>query len=1034
MATFAGDRDAGGEKHSPTVRSAHADPGSPPGDRPDTDQEGLRGPQQLGQANPLVEGLMPGFDGADPAVQGLVDAQRGQQTDADELLLRADLGILVVDEKLRIRRVAGTLHGLFPIIATDIGRPLNDLASRGAPASLFADLRRVIETGEPMELRAHTRDDRHLLLGLRAVRSEQGITGGVISLRNIDELGRTLAGNQRVEQLLQQTLDSLPESVAVLGPDGSILRVNQSWQTLVAHNKANLSGVLPGSNLLAACEAQPSRDAGVIAQGLRALLAGKQALLTHEYSCPLPLGIHSYRVTALRLFHQDQLSAVVLHEDITKQVLAKTELAKTEQLLAQAGEAIIATDVEEQIQSWNEAATRLLGYVSGEVLGQRADMLLPHGDLSGRLISLRHLAQSRRSEQYDRLLRKKDGYPIAVSITIAPLFCSDGALVGVSLIVRPREKASRERAVRTFLAKMTHDLHTPLNTIVGLSDVLLDSTLSTEQRRSMATIHHSAQVLLGMLGDVLSYARLETTGLILQPRPFSLRTLLAELGNLVFYRAHLKGVDVLMRVQPEVPEEVIGDETRIHQLVMNLMSNALKFTSRGYLLASLEALDLTTTDVQLQLLVEDTGTGIAPEHQDRLFLPFSQIGEARGGMGLGLSICRQIVDAMQGTIEVESQVGHGARFRVIFRLPVQSMASMPRPRLPSDLPLLVIDPRVLRRNFIVSTLQAAGAMVTVMSTVDEARRKVDLSSFSAILLPAQEPLPDYGGRQLMLAASAEDLPSGVYHIQLPLMCFSLVDRINQALRADLVVPGGPSGPVPLSLLLVDDNPVGLKMLSLLAESLGHVVETATDGGHALDILSRKAFDGVLLDLQMPVVDGFAVARQLRQRDRESGQRTAIIAVTASASPVERAECLAVGMDAFLTKPARKGDLELTLLSVLGADRLRGGWAMPALLSLREAGMSVEQIQALFEELAGKADEVRDALPTLIETRNQEALAHKLRSLRNTLRELGGDTLCTLCDDIIETPWADVDRPGNALLLLLGNLLQGRVTQGGNETG
>ncbi|MEN6602492.1 MAG: response regulator, partial [Bryobacteraceae bacterium] len=508
-----------------------------------------------------------------------------------------------------------------------------------------------------------------------------------------------------------------------------------------------------------------------------------------------------------------------------------------------------------------------------------------------------------------------------------------------------------------FLANMSHELRTPLNGVIGMTDIALETALTDEQREYLSTVSSAARSLLSVLNDILDFSKIEAGRMDLERLDFNLHEELARAVKPFSGVAGAKGLELVFSAAPEVPESLAGDPDRLRQILSNLLSNAVKFTASGEVAVTVDCFESNGNDCILGFTVADTGIGVAREKQDFIFDAFRQADGSTtrkyGGTGLGLAICYRLVAMMGGRIWVESELGQGSRFHFTARFGIGKgvHASVDAARL-EGLSVLIVDDNATNRRILSGyarrwgmRAEEAGSGEAALEDITRAKRAG--APFPLVLVDAL--MPGMDGYQLaeriatsdgceetvVLMLSSSDLTcsaerrraSRIEHCLLkPIDRESLYEAITRALGlANYRNTGEPAARMPdrpdregasLSVLLVEDNAVNRTVGVRFIERLGYRATAVEDGLEAIAAFERAKFDLVLMDVQMPGMDGFEATRAIREREAPAGVHTPIIAMTAHALKGDREKCLAQGMDGYVAKPVTRLELDREIRAVM----------------------------------------------------------------------------------------------------------------------
>jgi PAS domain S-box-containing protein len=642
---------------------------------------------------------------------------------------------------------------------------------------------------------------------------------------------------------------------------------------------------------------------------------------------------------------------------------------------------IVLEDLSGDVMDLNAAAEQAYGWTKEELVGKPIKRIVPEDRRDQADQLLHECLEGGSVRNVEGLRISRDGTVYDVLITLSLLRDENEELIGIASIAKDITSLQQARAAADtanqaksdFLANMSHEIRTPMNGIIGMTELALDTDLDPEQRDYLETVKSSAESLLTLINDILDFSKIEAGKLEIEPIDFELRDALADMLSTLASRAHHKGLELAYHVPPEIQDALIGDVHRLQQIIVNLVGNAIKFTPQGEIVVSIKQSKCTGQEIELQFSVQDTGVGIPAEKLEAIFKPFEQadVSTTReyGGTGLGLAISVQLVELMGGRIWAESVEGQGSTFHFTIRLGAgaarATSKARPSPELLEGLPVLIVDDNQTNRRILEEIFRnwrmsphAVPSGADAMAALESAAKAAQ--PFRLVISDVN--MPEMDGFQLFehIHRQNADVPvilmtSGARtgdvarcrelgvaaHLTKPAKQSLLMNTIatvvagpgsdgspirqqqdepKQTEQRQATPPAGEAeSPRALRLLLAEDNQVNQKFAVRAIEKAGHSVVVANNGREAVDTWQREAFDVILMDIQMPEVDGYEATSTIRKLEREqtANTRTPIIAMTANAMKGDKERCLETGMDGYVSKPVKRKLLFAEIERVLG---------------------------------------------------------------------------------------------------------------------
>lgn len=889
----------------------------------------------------------------------------------------------------------------------------------------------------------------------------------ILKRHSPEELQHQIEQREAAERRLRETIalyqslnESLPLNVIRKDLNGGFIDCNQRFcDTLQLAREEILHRT--DFDFYPASQAQKYRH-----DDLQVTNSGQSLELVEEYVGPD--GERLY-MQVLKAAVRDSTGQIVgvqgMFWDVTQRMRAEEQLrasdAKFRKLVQSSIMGVIVADFEGHILDANDAFLSIVGYTRNELQGNlvRWDKLTPPEFRAGDEQAIATLLEHDDCPPFEKEFIHRDGHRVPVLIGVTMLDRKVIECICFVLDITRQKQTERDlknakeladlasRAKSQFLANMSHEVRTPMNAVIGLTELVLNTPLEAQQREYLQLVLQSGEGLLAVINDVLDFSKVESGHVQLDPLPMNLRECLGDALKSLAVRAHGKQLELLLDVAPDVPEWYNADRGRLRQVIINLVSNAIKFTYTGEVVVSVrKGGNQAATDeaVRLNFCVADTGIGIAPEKQKLIFEPFEQADASTtrqfGGTGLGLTIVQRLAELMGGQIAIESELGKGSKF--LFTLALETCdppAQSPRARTGEldGARVFVIEHHATSRRILAATLQSWRMQPTMFDSVADAAAAIQGDNATArrcdVLLaeirPGENDVWELVQRLkgnpltaelpivLLLSHDALD-PSpksqGIAVLQRlfkPFKQSELLDALAVALNLDgsadqpepapAVLPATSVAVRSLRILLAEDSLVNQRLAVGVLERLGHEAFIAQNGHEVLSLLERETFDLALMDIQMPEMDGLEASRCIRANEVATGGHLPIIAVTAHALKGDRARCLEAGMDGYVSKPIRQKQLVDEIERVIGkaiaprpvslvdlpmVENSPVDWRVALEFCAGDPVLLHDIAEAFLEEWPKRAGEMRRA----IDEANFDMLHRAAHTIKGSMRYFGAD--------------------------------------------
>ena len=953
--------------------------------------------------------------------------------------------------------------------ATDFSKLLYPDAS--ARQRALDGLKELLEKGElhdvETSIRTKTGERRILLVATRLLHAN-GRTMFLSAYRDITERKRMEENLEANRAWLTAIFDNVGVGVSVVGATGRYLQANKWWTQRLGYTQEELLQ-LTNYDITHPDDRESSE------MEMRALIEGRVGHYELEKRYVCKNGEVFWATLAATPIRRPggQLEAVVgIISDITERKRVQEELQVSEErfreMFDEAPVGYHELDTSGRITRVNQTELKTLGYTAEEMCGRPVWEFIEERDASRQSVLEKLDGKRPPGRNVERTYRRKDGSTVPILCEDKLLLDLEGKITGIRTTLQDitdRKRMEEElksakeaaeaatKAKSEFLAVMSHEIRTPMNGVIGMTDLLTQTPLSPEQSDLVETLRVSGETLLTVINDILDFSKIESGKIELEEAQFEPRTCIEEVYDLLSQKASTKNLDLLYWIDPEVPSGILGDKYRLRQILLNLVGNAIKFTEKGEIYTSVALKWKVGKVFELQFSVRDSGIGIPQDKLDRLFKAFMQVDSSTtrryGGTGLGLAISMRLVELMKGKIWVESEVGSGSTFHFTIQSSVPTSSEVLPEVYVRGKEVSIIGRRVLLVDDNATNLRILRELCNHWQLIPRATqspaealewiRKGD--PFDLGILDMQ--MPDMDGEQLARAIRATR-PAGSLQLVLlsslgsamkdggrggdlfyaevakPVKQSQLYNVIVEALsghksasaRKRSVPSHAAALQHPLRILVAEDNAVNQKLIQHILQQLGHHGDVVMNGLEVLDAIEKTRYDLILMDVQMPEMDGLEATRRI-VNSRSFGDRPRIIALTADAMLEDRQRCIDAGMDDYLSKPVRLDDVEAVL------NRWRPAIAPPeavvpgeetsdfiefektVLVRLNDFGVTGDPafVVGLLDDFVGTARQLLKEASVAYEQRNNERLDYVAHTLKGSFTTFNLTSLMLVAAEI-----------------------------------
>jgi len=931
--------------------------------------------EELRSANEELEAMMEEIRAANEELEATNEELRASNESLEKA--RADLEalfeaipdlIMVIDPAFNILHGNSTfLHWLKLRHPRDfLGRKCYEVFYQRKTVCPNCPVLKVLKTGQPDFLEKTTAYGRIVSVATSPVFDRQGKIIKIIQIAR-DITARHLAEKEarKEKAYLDSLYNSAQEAIVITDLKGKIWRINPEFTRIFGYSPKealgkNIDELVAPPRFKTRAEDITRRVARGEKVNLETIRRRKDGSLVHVSLMVSPITVDG------------QVEACyAIYRDITEQKKAEEERererAKLATMISGMKEGVAFAGPDNRVIEVNDFFLELFDKKRQEVLGQPiVDFLLPTNGKKLAEILQGFRSGNKNLVTFEKRLGQRD-----CVYRLQPIFRHkfyDGFLVNIidvtELAQARRQALAASQAKSEFLANMSHEIRTPMNGILGMVDLALDANPPADIREYLESIKESANSLLRLLNDVLDFSRIEARRVELEKIPFNLRDTVEHAVSSLAIQAEKKGLELVCRINPKMPDRYRGDPGRLRQILLNLVSNAIKFTDKGEIEVSVDLLKKKGREVTLLFKVRDTGIGIPQDKQAVIFEAFTQADSSTsrryGGSGLGLAIVSQLVQLFGGRIWVESVVGRGSTFFFTVNLTLQKKneSKIVPARLDQlkSLRVLVVDDNATNRRFLSELLtswqmrpEEAASGREALTLLNRAVRDGD--PFKIVLLDSHMPEIDgftiatkirdnpFLGEPVMIILTSAGMPGDAARCRELNVSGYLTKPIRQGelLQALMFAfgrqPRHPESRIlitrhylrenepPLRILLAEDNAINQKVAIHLLEKMGHQVYPVNNGNEVIKALKKDNFDLIIMDVQMPEMDGFKTARIIRKWEKKAGRSVPIIAMTAHALESDRKKCLAAGMNGYIAKPINFYELWKTIRQVMARRKV-----------------------------------------------------------------------------------------------------------------